>query len=38
MHDLRARAEVYAVLTHLTINDGDNLFACGYNDHYNHSR
>ena len=25
-------------LTQLATNDGDKLFACGYNDHYNHSR
>ena len=34
-------AEVFracAVLTQLAIDDGDKLFECGYNDHYNHSR
>ena len=40
-HDLRMHGDVFrpfAVLTQLTINDGDKLFACGYNDHYYHSR
>ena len=40
-HDLRMYAEEFhacAVLTQLAINDGNNGFACGYNDHYNHSR
>ena len=26
------------VLTKLAMDDGDKLFACGYNDHYNHGR
>ena len=41
MHALRMHVEVFcacAVLTPLAINDGDKLFACGHNDHYNHSR
>ena len=41
MHDLRMHAEVFracAILTYLTIDDGDKLFDCGYNDHYTHSR
>ena len=40
-HDLRMHVEVFrdcAVLTQLAINGGDKLFACGYNDHYIHSR
>ena len=40
-HDLRLHGEVFracAVLTQLAIDDGDKLFECGYNDHYNHSR
>ena len=39
--DLRIHAEVFracAVFTQLDIDDGDNFFACGYFDHYNHSR
>ena len=38
---LRMHAEEFcscAVLTQLDIDDGDKLFACGYDDHYNHSR
>ena len=41
MHDRRLHGDVFracAVLTQLTIDDGDKLFTCGYNDHYNHSR
>ena len=41
MHDLRLHGDVFRacdVLTQLAIDDGDKLFTCGYNDHYNHSR
>ena len=40
-YDLRLYGDVVracAVLTQFAIDDGDKLFACGYNDHYNHSR
>ena len=41
MHDLRLHGDAFracAVLTQLAIDDGNKLFACGYNDHCNHSR
>ena len=41
MHDLRLHGDAFracAVLTQLAIDDGDKLFARGYNDNYDHSR
>ena len=40
-HDLRLYSDVFracAILTQLAIDDGDKLFARGYNDNYDHSR
>ena len=40
-YDLRLHCVVFracVVLTQLAVDDGDKLFICGYNDHYNHSR